>query len=224
MDPYHALGIRRGCTREEAKQAFRARAWQAHPDRGGAEPDFIRLSTAYNQIIAELAGNPSAGTGDNTRSRPSARAAARGSPSRADGRGGSPRPGPEKRPRKPPDPRWKPDLIIAEDRPGRARAPQPLDPDWAPDLVLLDDAPCGAGGGLPPDPSVFTASYHRSLRRLSFLKAQQESFWQSGMARFCGVVLLLGLIAANLLACWIAWNQDSEDAIPRVSTSTSYED
>ena len=81
------------------------------------------------------------------------------------------------------------------------------------------EAPRPAGRSLPPWRIIY-----RSLRRLSFLKAQQESFWQSGMARFCGVVLLLGLIAANLLACWIAWNQDSEDAIPRVSTSTSYED
>jgi hypothetical protein len=54
MDPYQTLGVPRDCTRDEAKDAFRARSWQAHPDRGGDDAAFIRLYEAYKIILAEL--------------------------------------------------------------------------------------------------------------------------------------------------------------------------
>ena len=53
MDPYEILGVPRGCTREQVKEAFRARVRRAHPDRGGDEAAFIELCAAYRDILAE---------------------------------------------------------------------------------------------------------------------------------------------------------------------------
>ena len=47
MDPYRILGVPRGCTREEAKAAFRVGVQLAHPDHGGEDVNFIKLRTAY---------------------------------------------------------------------------------------------------------------------------------------------------------------------------------
>jgi len=54
MDPYRILGVPKGCTHDEVREAFRARALAAHPDRGGAELSFIQLRAAYEEIVAEL--------------------------------------------------------------------------------------------------------------------------------------------------------------------------
>src|SRR5580700_1059041 len=54
MDPYLTLGVPKGCNREEVKEAFRVRVQYAHPDRGGEVESFIRLRTAYEQVLAEL--------------------------------------------------------------------------------------------------------------------------------------------------------------------------
>jgi hypothetical protein len=54
MDPYRTLGVPRGCTREEVKEAFLARVPSAHPDRGGDHLAFIHLRAAYEQILADL--------------------------------------------------------------------------------------------------------------------------------------------------------------------------
>jgi hypothetical protein len=54
MDPYLTLGVARGCSRQELKDAFRARARSAHPDRGGEVLSFVQLRTAYEQILADL--------------------------------------------------------------------------------------------------------------------------------------------------------------------------
>jgi len=58
MDPYRILGVARGCTREEVKEAFRAKVPSTHPDRGGADLTFIQLRAAYEQILAELDRRP----------------------------------------------------------------------------------------------------------------------------------------------------------------------
>jgi len=58
MDPYRILGVARGCTREEVKEAFRAKVPSAHPDRGGEDLTFIQLRAAYEQILAELDRRP----------------------------------------------------------------------------------------------------------------------------------------------------------------------
>jgi DnaJ domain len=54
MNPYLTLGVAKGCTRDEVKQAFLIKAQSAHPDRGGDDASFVELRTAYEQILKEL--------------------------------------------------------------------------------------------------------------------------------------------------------------------------
>jgi hypothetical protein len=117
MDPYQTLGVTRGCTREEVKNAFRARVWSAHPDLGGQESTFIEICIAYQKILAELDRRPGAVAvmpAQGPRKRPSSRPA-----------------DPDWEPdlivlAKPPDPRWEPDLVLLDEPPGFA--PRPGDP------------------------------------------------------------------------------------------------
>jgi hypothetical protein len=67
MDPYLALGVTKGCNREEVKEAFRVRVQHAHPDHGGEDVTFIRLRTAYEQILVELDEDEGAGAGNRER-------------------------------------------------------------------------------------------------------------------------------------------------------------
>lgn len=53
-DPYTILGVARGCTPEEAREAYRAGVRTTHPDHGGDGAAFIRLCAAYRQVVAEL--------------------------------------------------------------------------------------------------------------------------------------------------------------------------
>jgi hypothetical protein len=108
MDPYQTLGLPNNCTREDLKEAFRAKARLVHPDRGGDPATFIQLRQAYDQIIIELGRRPSGLTAGT-----SAR------PARSD-----PRP-------KQPDPNWEPDLILLDEEPRHGRFPQPRDPQVA---------------------------------------------------------------------------------------------
>ncbi len=62
MDPYLTLGVPRGCSRQEVKEAFRARVRYAHPDRGGEVLLFVQLHTAYEQVLAELDRVPGSDT------------------------------------------------------------------------------------------------------------------------------------------------------------------
>jgi curved DNA-binding protein CbpA len=41
MDPDGTLGVARGCTRDEVRQAFLLKAQHAHPDRGGEDVAFV---------------------------------------------------------------------------------------------------------------------------------------------------------------------------------------
>jgi curved DNA-binding protein CbpA len=54
MDPFVTLGVSKDCTREEAKEAFRAGVRRHHPDRGGGDHAFIRFRAAYEQVLAEI--------------------------------------------------------------------------------------------------------------------------------------------------------------------------
>jgi hypothetical protein len=54
MDPYSTLGVPRGCTRQQVKEAFRSLVHVAHPDRGGDGEDFVRLCAAYREVLNEL--------------------------------------------------------------------------------------------------------------------------------------------------------------------------
>jgi DnaJ domain len=118
MDPFQTLGIARHCSKEEAKKAFRARARKAHPDRGGDVGTFIALRDAYEQVLRELERRA-----PSTALPPSKRAAQ------------------PARPPQPPDPDWKPELVVSDEPMPRTEPPQPPDPDWDPDLILLDDEP-----------------------------------------------------------------------------------
>jgi len=207
MDPYHVLGVRRGCTRGEVKAAFRARAWRAHPDRGGSGRDFIRLCTAYKQIILELDRNPSSDTREPEPATPSRRSS---TPPGAGGQGGrraSRRAARNKRSPKPPDPTWKPDMVLLDPAPRDARRSKPPDPDWAPDMVLLDLAPGDLHAGEPPDPGFATQTHVSWPGRTSAWAARGESVWRSKWARVIGTMILLGVNAALLWLCWVAWKR-----------------
>jgi DnaJ domain len=54
MDPYVTLGVPRGCTRDEVRDAFRTLVRRAHPDHGGEDRSFVHLRAAYEQILQEL--------------------------------------------------------------------------------------------------------------------------------------------------------------------------
>jgi DnaJ domain len=58
MSPYQILGVARGSTPEEIKQAFLLKVQAVHPDHGGDDPSFIELRTAYEQILDELKRRP----------------------------------------------------------------------------------------------------------------------------------------------------------------------
>src|SRR4051794_38435064 len=57
-DPHRILGIARGCSREEVKEAYRVLVLLEHPDHGGDERSFILIQDAYEQILAELDRDP----------------------------------------------------------------------------------------------------------------------------------------------------------------------
>ena len=50
QDPYSVLGIQPGASKDEAKKAFKRRAMETHPDRGGNEEEFKKVNEAYEQI------------------------------------------------------------------------------------------------------------------------------------------------------------------------------
>lgn len=49
-DPYHTLGIERGATTEDIKQAYRKLAARHHPDRGGDTARFQEIQQAYDAL------------------------------------------------------------------------------------------------------------------------------------------------------------------------------
>lgn len=56
MADYQLLGIRPGASVEEVKRAFRVKCMEVHPDvnKNKGTEDFARLTTAYNNVIAEV--------------------------------------------------------------------------------------------------------------------------------------------------------------------------
>ena len=57
-DPFEILGVRRDPVRkiapEDLRAAFRQRAKEAHPDKGGDADSFQRLKKAFDDALAEL--------------------------------------------------------------------------------------------------------------------------------------------------------------------------
>jgi len=198
MDPYRTLGIHKGCTRQEAKDAFRARAWHLHPDCGGDEQAFIQLDTAYKMILQEIdfvqsnpTVNPARGPDTSPPSHP------------FDSRwepeiivlGSSP---PVSRPARAPDPGWDPEMILLDEPP---RSPMPFDPSWNPELVLLDE----------PRPAVretdlkrATAPHHDWLRKLANPTNRGNSVLDSTRTRGILTTILLILIVVGLLIVLVA--------------------
>jgi DnaJ-class molecular chaperone len=50
MDYYSTLGVKRGATDDEIKAAYRKAAMKHHPDRGGDESTFKKISEAYDVL------------------------------------------------------------------------------------------------------------------------------------------------------------------------------
>jgi hypothetical protein len=190
MDPYRVLGISRWCGREAVKAAFRARVWQAHPDRGGDADDFIAICAAYKQILEELERRPE----------PAASGPARGA-----------RPA---RPGAPPDAPGSVEFILLGDPPSWSRPPAPPDPDWEPDLVLGDQDDPGVGRAEPVVPRVAKGTYVSWMREVGIAtrRRRRRSIRRSAWFRAVGIVILLTLLGGNLWLCWVAWSYDSKRA------------
>jgi DnaJ-like protein len=187
MDPYRILGLSRDCTREAVKAAFRARVWQAHPDRGGDAEAFIQICTAYKRILHELERRSRAADLAAVRSPRRARPAARPAAPRA------------------------PEFLVFEDPPGWNRPPTPPDPNWEPDLVLGDEGPLAGRGPEPVPPRSARRTYVSWLRQVAAAQPRR-SIRRSAWFRALGIVVLLGLVGGNLWLCWVAWTYDPKEA------------
>src|SRR5438552_16506135 len=51
MNHYQRLGINRDATSDEIKRAFRERAKQTHPDKGGSDDEFAPIAGAYDTLM-----------------------------------------------------------------------------------------------------------------------------------------------------------------------------
>lgn len=61
MSHYDTLGIKPGATDEEIKSAYRKLAMKHHPDRGGDAKEFVKIQSAYNDLMKGI-GRQSART------------------------------------------------------------------------------------------------------------------------------------------------------------------
>ena len=50
LDPYEILGVKPNATKDETKQAFKKKAWKAHPDHGGSNEDMVKVNAAFEAI------------------------------------------------------------------------------------------------------------------------------------------------------------------------------
>tara|TARA_Y100000593_G_scaffold93735_1_gene189796 strand:- start:1290 stop:1895 length:606 start_codon:yes stop_codon:yes gene_type:complete len=50
MDPYKILGVNKNASQDEIKKAFRKKALEHHPDKGGNEEKFKQINEAYSMI------------------------------------------------------------------------------------------------------------------------------------------------------------------------------
>jgi DnaJ domain len=192
MNPYQILGVAKDCTRQEAKEAFRIRAYHAHPDRGGETKTFIRIRRAYEQILAELECQavPDA---DKTEQA-------------VDKIAPSPR---RDRRSKPPDPNWQPDFVLLDEPPRRTRPPRPRDPNWKPDLILLDEPPSDWETTNSADGDVAWETYRALFQRISGESQEKDSTWQFGWIHAIGMLVLFIMIV--LLSLTLFWTVSTSD-------------
>jgi DnaJ domain len=178
MNPYQILGIAKDCTREEAKEAFRVRAYHAHPDRGGETKTFIRIRRAYEQILADLDRQAEALV-DSTKSEQAGDK--------------STQPPRRNRRSKPADPTWEPDFVLLDEPPRRTRPPRPRDPNWKPDLILHDDpAFDGQPGSAPADAARKT--YRTLFQRISAESVEKDPAAQFGWIHAIGILIVLMMV------------------------------
>ena len=50
MNPYNILGVNKNASQDEIKKAFRKKALEYHPDKGGSEEKFKQINEAYSMI------------------------------------------------------------------------------------------------------------------------------------------------------------------------------
>jgi len=50
LDPFEILGVDPNATKDEVKQAFKKKAWKAHPDHGGTNEDMMKVNAAFEAI------------------------------------------------------------------------------------------------------------------------------------------------------------------------------
>lgn len=195
MDPYQTLGVPIGCTRDELKNAFRAKARLAHPDRGGDPAAFIRLREAFEQISNELKRKPV----DPIAEKPE-------QPTRY-----------ERRP-KPPDPNWNPELIVRDEPLPRRRPGGPRDPNWKPDVILVDEGP--PPGPLPasPDPKHGRVNYIGWLRGFLVRTPPKDPDTRTAGWNASGIMALLVAIFLTVWICWAAWRYETPAKNPGIET------
>lgn len=68
MNPYETLGLARTATADEVKQAYRRRASETHPDKGGNADEFRRVQDAYEVLSDPARRRKYDVTGDDGRS------------------------------------------------------------------------------------------------------------------------------------------------------------
>eukprot|EP00435_Cladocopium_sp_Y103_P022344 s1218_g5.t1 len=51
LSPYRVLGIQPGCNEEELRAAYKKRALETHPDKGGNVEEFRSVKTAYEALL-----------------------------------------------------------------------------------------------------------------------------------------------------------------------------
>jgi curved DNA-binding protein CbpA len=54
MSAWAILGLTPGADRTALKRAYRMRALETHPDRGGDEARFVEVQRAYERLLARL--------------------------------------------------------------------------------------------------------------------------------------------------------------------------
>ncbi len=60
ISAWSILGVENGASLLDVKRAFRLRALETHPDRGGEPDQFRRVQAAYEELVKKLSGAPRA--------------------------------------------------------------------------------------------------------------------------------------------------------------------
>jgi len=50
LDPFSILGVKPNATEEEVKAAYRRKAAEVHPDKGGSHEDAVKVNAAFEAI------------------------------------------------------------------------------------------------------------------------------------------------------------------------------